>query len=91
MLIMKGVRPPVGEIYSATEAANGELGFYLITDGSRTPYRLKFRRPCYIYYQAYTEMIKGGMLLEDTALGFGLGQLIKMPNKIASASVICEK
>ncbi|MEI7509194.1 MAG: hypothetical protein WCJ62_06985, partial [Flavobacterium sp.] len=44
------------------EGGNGELGFYLTTDGSRTPYRLKLRRPCFIYYQAYTEMIKGGML-----------------------------
>lgn len=61
--IVMGEYPvPVAEIYHAVEAANGELGFYLITDGSRTPYRLKFRRPCYIYYQAYGEMIKGGML-----------------------------
>jgi NADH-quinone oxidoreductase subunit C/D len=41
MLIMKGVRPPVGEIYSATEAANGELGFYVISDGGPNPYRVK--------------------------------------------------
>ncbi|MCC6251392.1 MAG: NADH dehydrogenase (quinone) subunit D [Bacteroidia bacterium] len=53
---------PVGEIYHAIEAANGELGFYIISDGGRTPYRLHFRRPCFIYYQAYTEMIKGAML-----------------------------
>jgi NADH-quinone oxidoreductase subunit D len=53
---------PVGEVYSSVEGANGELGFYLISDGGRTPYRLHFRRPCFIYYQAYTELIKGGML-----------------------------
>jgi NADH-quinone oxidoreductase subunit D len=61
-IVMGEVPVPVAEIYHAVEGGNGELGFYLITDGSRTPYRLKFRRPCYIYYQAYTEMIKGGML-----------------------------
>ncbi len=61
-IVMGEVPVPVDEIYHAVEGGNGELGFYLITDGSRTPYRLKFRRPCYIYYQAYTEMIKGGML-----------------------------
>lgn len=61
-IVMGEVPVPVGEIYHAVEGANGELGFYLISDGSRTPYRLKLRRPCYIYYQAYTEMIKGGML-----------------------------
>jgi NADH-quinone oxidoreductase subunit D len=53
---------PVGEVYHSVEGANGELGFYLISDGGRTPYRLHFRRPCFIYYQAYPEMIKGAML-----------------------------
>jgi NADH-quinone oxidoreductase subunit D len=53
---------PKGEVYHAVEGGNGELGFYLISDGGRTPYRLHFRRPCFIYYQAYPEMIKGGML-----------------------------
>ncbi|RFS24510.1 NADH-quinone oxidoreductase subunit D [Chitinophaga silvatica] len=51
-----------GEIYNAVEGANGELGFYLISDGGRSPYRLHFRRPCFIYYQAYPELIKGSML-----------------------------
>jgi NADH-quinone oxidoreductase subunit D len=61
-IVMGEVPVPVDEIYHAVEGGNGELGFYLTTDGSRTPYRLKLRRPCFIYYQAYTEMIKGGML-----------------------------
>jgi len=61
-IVMGEVPVPVEEIYHAVEGGNGELGFYLIADGSRTPYRLKFRRPCYIYYQAYPEMIKGAML-----------------------------
>ena len=53
---------PAGEVYNSIEAANGELGFYFISDGGRTPYRLHFRRPCFVYYQAYEELIKGGML-----------------------------
>ncbi len=53
---------PVGEVYHCVEGGNGELGFYLISDGGRTPFRLHFRRPCFIYYQAYKEMIKGAML-----------------------------
>ncbi|HCY89147.1 MAG TPA: NADH-quinone oxidoreductase subunit D [Chitinophagaceae bacterium] len=61
-IIMGEIEMPAGEIYSAVEGANGELGFYLISDGGRTPYRLHFRRPCFIYYQAYPELIKGGML-----------------------------
>lgn len=51
-----------GEVYHAVEGANGELGFYLISDGGRAAYRLHFRRPCFIYYQAFPEMIKGGLL-----------------------------
>jgi NADH-quinone oxidoreductase subunit D len=61
--IVMGETPiPAGEVYHAVEGGNGELGFYLISDGGRTPYRLHFRRPCFIYYQAYPEMIKGSML-----------------------------
>lgn len=52
---------PVGEVYNAVEGGNGELGYYLISDGGRTPYRLHFRRPCFIYYQAFPEMISGGL------------------------------
>lgn len=61
-IVMGETDVPAGEVYHCVEAANGELGFYLISDGGRTPYRLHMRRPCFIYYQAYPEMIKGGML-----------------------------
>jgi NADH-quinone oxidoreductase subunit D len=61
-IVMGETDVPKGEIYHAVEGANGELGFYLISDGGRTPYRLHFRRPCFIYYQAYPEIIKGSML-----------------------------
>ncbi|MBK6545502.1 MAG: NADH-quinone oxidoreductase subunit D [Saprospiraceae bacterium] len=61
-IIMGEIEAPVGEVYSAVEGANGELGFYLISDGGRTPYRLHFRRPCFVYYQAYPEMVKGQLL-----------------------------
>ncbi len=61
-IIMGEIEMPVGELYSAVEGGNGELGFYFISDGGRTPYRLHFRRPCFIYYQAYSELTKGGML-----------------------------
>lgn len=61
-IIMGEVDIPVGEVYHSVEGGNGELGFYLISDGGRTPYRLHFRRPCFIYYQAFTELVKGSML-----------------------------
>ena len=61
-IIMGEIDIPVGEVYSCVEGANGEVGFYLISDGGRTPYRLHFRRPCFIYYQAFEEMTKGSMM-----------------------------
>ncbi len=61
-IVMGEIDVPKGEVYHSIEAANGELGFYLVSDGGRAPYRLHFRRPGFVYYQAYAEMIKGAML-----------------------------
>ncbi len=61
-IVMGEVDVPVGEVYHSVEGGNGELGFYLVSDGGRTPYRLHFRRPCFIYYQAFPEMIQGSFL-----------------------------
>jgi NADH-quinone oxidoreductase subunit D len=61
-IVMGETDIPAGEVYHSIEAANGELGFYLVSDGGRTASRLHFRRPCFIYYQAYPEMVKGAML-----------------------------
>ena len=58
-IVMGETDVPKGEVYHCVEGGNGELGFYLVSDGGRTPYRLHLRRPCFIYYQAYPEMIKG--------------------------------
>ena len=61
-IVMGETDIPSGEVYHSIEGGNGELGFYLISDGGRTPYRLHFRRPCFIYYQAYAEIVKDTML-----------------------------
>ncbi|HEV2479901.1 MAG TPA: NADH-quinone oxidoreductase subunit D [Puia sp.] len=61
-IVMGETEIPPGEVYNAVEGGNGEVGYYLISDGGRTPYRLHFRRPCFIYYQAYSELTKGAML-----------------------------
>jgi NADH-quinone oxidoreductase subunit D len=61
-IVMGETDVPKGEVYHAVEGGNGELGYYLISDGGRTPFRLHMRRPCFIFYQAYTEMISGGLL-----------------------------
>ncbi len=67
MLVIKGLRPAPGEVYDATEAANGELGFYLISDGSGNPYRLKVRPPCFAIYQSFPEVVKGAFLADAIA------------------------
>lgn len=64
MLIMKGIRPPEGEIYDCSEAANGELGFYLVSDGEQNPYRLRVRPPCFAIYQSFPEQIEGGLVAD---------------------------
>ena len=64
MLVMNGLRPPVGETYCATEAANGELGFYLISDGSGQPYRLKVRPPCFTIYQSFPKQVQGTLVAD---------------------------
>lgn len=61
-IVMGEIDIPPGEVYHSVEGGNGELGFYLLSDGGRTPYRLHFRRPCFIYYQAFEELVKGSML-----------------------------
>ncbi len=71
-LIYEGIRPPAGEIYSCTEAANGELGFYIVSNGEGVPYRVKCRPPCFPIYQAYPKMIEGRMIADAIAVLGGL-------------------
>ncbi len=71
-LVFDGILPPPGEVYGYTEAANGELGYYIVSDGSKHPWRLKVRPPCFNIYQAFPEMIKGAMLADVFAIIGGL-------------------
>lgn len=61
-IVMGETDVPAGEVYHSVEGGNGELGFYLVSDGGRAAYRLHFRRPCFIYYQAFPEMIKNALI-----------------------------
>lgn len=63
-LIMHGIDIPVGEVYSATEAANGELGFYLLSDGGKTPYRVHVRPPCFPIFSSFDEKVKGRLIAD---------------------------
>ena len=70
MLIINGVQPPRGDVYHAQEGANGELGFYIVSDGSGIPYRVKCRPPCFPVASAFSSMCVGGKLADAiSALG----------------------
>ena len=69
-LVIEGVRPPKGEVYHAVEAPKGELGFYIVSDGSPKPYRMKIRSPSFINLQALPLLIKGHKVADVvTAIG----------------------
>ncbi|MGD1027282.1 NADH dehydrogenase (quinone) subunit D [Candidatus Binatus soli] len=61
-LIMEGIHVPAGEVYQAVEAANGELGFYIVSDGSGRPYRVRVRPPCFLGMGALNKMLIGHMI-----------------------------
>jgi NADH-quinone oxidoreductase subunit C/D len=71
-LIMHGIRPPAGEVYGYTEAANGELGFYVVSDGDKLPWRVKVRPPSFNLYQSFPRMIRGAMIADAVAIIGGL-------------------
>jgi len=60
--------PPKGEVYQATEAANGELGFYLLSAGESHPYRVKIRSPSFINLQALKPMAIGAWFGDIVAI-----------------------
>lgn len=66
-LVYDGVRPPAGEFYGAIEAGNGELGFFIVSDGTGKPYRIKVRPPCFTQFSAYHEMVEGGLVADSVA------------------------
>ena len=71
-LIMHGIQPPVGETYFQVEGGNGELGFHVVSDGTKNPYRVRVRPPCFAIYQAFAQMITGQTIPDAVA---GLGSL----------------
>jgi NADH:ubiquinone oxidoreductase subunit D len=71
-LVIEGIRPPAGRIYDATETPNGELGFYIVSDGSGHPYRIKVRPPCFYAMNTLKFLIEGGMVADIVAILGGL-------------------
>jgi len=70
-----GVRPPRGEVYFPVEGANGELGFYVVSDGSGSPYRVRVRPPCFAIMSALAKILAGD-LIADMVPTFGSVNMI---------------
>ncbi len=66
-LVYEGIKVPAGEAYGFGEGANGELGFYCVSDGTGRPYRIKVRPPCFPIFAAYTQMVTGSMVADAIA------------------------
>lgn len=67
-LVSEGIHPPVGELYHCVESARGELGYYLVSDGSNKPYRLRVRSPSFPHVQVLKKVLPGH-LLSDVVVG----------------------
>jgi NADH-quinone oxidoreductase subunit D len=66
-LTFEGVKPPKGEVYQAVEGGNGEVGFYIVSDGTGRPWRLRVRPPCFSLTGGLPRMIKGGYIADIVA------------------------
>ena len=66
-LVMHGIQPPPGEVYGYTEGGNGELGFYIVSDGSMRPWRVGARGPCFPIFSAFPTMIENTLLANAIA------------------------
>lgn len=74
-LVIEGIRVPAGEIYFAGEGGNGELGFYIVSDGSGRPYRVRVRPPCF-YGMSALERLVTGHAIADLVATFGMVNMI---------------
>jgi NADH-quinone oxidoreductase subunit D len=66
-IFTEGFSPPVGEVYQAVESPRGELGFFIASDGSPKPYRMRVRAPSFVNLQALETMVKGRLLADVVA------------------------
>jgi len=74
-LVIEGVKVPAGEVYFAGEGGNGEIGFYLVSDGSGRPFRVRVRPPCFYGMGAVSEMVHGHGIA-DLVATFGMVNMI---------------
>jgi len=75
IIFTQGFKPPKAETYCATEAPKGELGFFIVSDGSARPYRLKIRSPSFVHMGAFDHMARG-YLISDIITIFGTYDIV---------------
>jgi NADH-quinone oxidoreductase subunit D len=63
-IVSEGFYPPKGEVYASVESAKGELGFYVVSDGSPHPFRVRIRPPSFLNLGALAKMIEGGLIAD---------------------------
>ena len=68
LMTNRGFEPPVGEAYGANETANGELGYYIVSDGGKCPYRARCRAPSFINYQVFEKLVVGHQISDVVAI-----------------------
>ena len=67
-VVTEGICPPVGEVYACVEAPKGELGFYIVSDGTKNPYRVKIRPPSFVNLEGLQKMVEGHLIADVVAV-----------------------
>lgn len=67
-LVVEGFTPPIGEVYHSIESPKGELGYYIVSDGSNKPYRVRVRPPCFVNLSVLPKMIEGRLIADVVAV-----------------------
>jgi NADH-quinone oxidoreductase subunit D len=75
-LVIEGARVPAGEVYAYVEGGNGELGYYIVSDGSGKPYKCRVRGPCFAIMQTLDPILLPGAMMSDVVPIFGSVNMI---------------
>ena len=67
-MLFRSLKPPPGEVYHSIEAPKGELGYYIVSDGTVQPYRVRVRPPSFVNLQAFERMVRGALLADVVAI-----------------------